>query len=101
MQVIGDGRRAGFVPVLVEVLADRDDLVLDRVGGAARAAVRATGPGQQPCLALREVTPDQGDHPPPAHPVIAGDLALGTPLDQHRRDHQLLHAHRSPLGLQV
>ena len=39
-EVGGDGGRAGFVAVPVEVFAQRDDLVLDRLGGAARARVR-------------------------------------------------------------
>jgi len=35
LQVRGDGGRTGLVPAPVEVLAQRDDLVLDRLGGTS------------------------------------------------------------------
>jgi hypothetical protein len=38
LEVERDRRRAGFMPVLVQVLADLHDLVLERVGGAPGAA---------------------------------------------------------------
>ena len=37
LQVSGDGGGAGLVAVAVELFAQRDDLVLDRLGGASRA----------------------------------------------------------------
>jgi hypothetical protein len=39
-EVGGDGRGAGLVPVSVEVFAQRDDLVLDLLRGAAGTRVR-------------------------------------------------------------
>jgi hypothetical protein len=37
LQVGGDGGRAGLVPAPVKILAQFDDLVLDRLRGASRA----------------------------------------------------------------
>jgi hypothetical protein len=41
LEMGGDGGRTGLVAVPVEVLAEFDDLVLEHLGGASRAAVRA------------------------------------------------------------
>jgi hypothetical protein len=42
LQVRDDGGGAGLVAVSVEILAQGDDLVLDRLRGAARAGSRAS-----------------------------------------------------------
>ncbi|MDQ1626630.1 MAG: hypothetical protein QOI54_374 [Actinomycetota bacterium] len=52
-EVEGDRGRAGLVPAAVEFLAQRDDLLLERPGGALRAVDRTPGPRLQCTLALR------------------------------------------------
>jgi hypothetical protein len=44
LEVKSDRRRTRLVPVSVEVLAQRDDLVLEFLGGALRAGQRTTRP---------------------------------------------------------
>ena len=56
LKVSRDRRRAGLVPVLVEVLADRDDLVLQHGPSLRRAGQRTTWPWNQPGIALGQVT---------------------------------------------
>ncbi len=97
-QLGGDGGRAGLVLVPVEVLADCDDLVLERVGGPGRAPQRPSGAGLQTRLALGQVALDQGDHPAAGDAVVPGHLTSAPTLDQHRGDHQLRHPHRPPPG---
>jgi hypothetical protein len=89
---------AGLVAVPVEALADRDDLVLELVGGPGRGAHRPPRARSQTGVALGEIPLDEGDHPAAGDPVVPGDLTLGATLDQHRRDHQLRHPHRQRLG---
>jgi hypothetical protein len=98
LEVERDRRRAGVMTAAVEFLADPDDLVLDRHGGPLRAAQRPAGPRLQTGVALGQVALDQGDHPAPGHPVLAGYCALAPSFDQDGCNHQLRHAHRSPLG---
>jgi hypothetical protein len=96
-QVGGDGGRTRLMAAAVEFLAQRDDLVLERLTGPYRAAVWPPRAGLQPGVALGQVAPDELDHPPSGDAVVPGDLALAPALDQHRGDHQLRHPHRTLL----
>src|ERR1700742_566225 len=48
-------------------------------------------------VTLGQVTLDKGDHPATRNPVLASNLTFTTSFDQHGRDHQLRHSHRSTL----
>ena len=49
--------------------------------------------GVQPGFALGQEPLNEDLHPPPRHPVVPGDLALGAALAHNRRDHQPRHRH--------
>jgi hypothetical protein len=93
LEVEGDGMSAGVQALLDQGLAQRHDLLLHRRRGGLRAVSRATRPRLQAGLTLGVVAADQFLDPPPRHPVVAGDLALGAPLDPHRGDHQPCQRH--------
>ena len=85
-------------PCSVELLADARRSRPRRSPGVWSGCARGRRDrGLQARVALGQVALDQRDHPPPRHPVLPGDLALGPALDQHRRDDQLRHPHRPPL----
>src|SRR6202012_2326865 len=67
------------------------------VGGAVGAVKRSSRAWSQTGIALGQVALHEGDHPPPGDPVVAGNLTFIASFDQHGRDHQLRHSHRSTL----
>jgi hypothetical protein len=99
LKMESDGRGTGFMPRLVEILADGDDLVLDRRVSPVRGVQRPSRPRFESGIAFGLITLHQRDHPPPRHPIVPGDLTLGSALDQYRHDNQPRHTHHSPLAL--
>lgn len=77
-EVQSNCRGAILVTAAVEVLADRDVLVLvlELLRGALRAGQRPSRPRRETRVALDEAAPDQGYHPAAGRPVLAGNLAF-------------------------
>jgi hypothetical protein len=95
LKVKRDRRCTGLIPIALKLLSQRDDLVFDVLAGAVGAAKRSSW--SQARVALGEIALNEGDHPPSRDPVVACNLTLSSPFDQHGRDHQLRHSHRSTL----
>src|ERR1700757_3073213 len=85
------------MPIAVELLPQRDDLIFNIFGGAVGAAERSAWACSQARVALGEIALNEGDHPPSRDPILARNRTLRSPFDQHGRDHQLRHSHRSTL----
>ena len=97
LEVKRDRGCTGLMSIAVEFLAQLDDLIFEVFGGTPGAVLAVSVSGLQTGLALGEVALNEGDHPPSRNPVLAGNLTFTTPFDQHGRDHQLRHSHRSTL----
>jgi hypothetical protein len=92
---------ASVQPLVSEGLTQLHDLLLELLGGAPGAGMGPPRPRLQARLTLGVEPLDQLLHPPPRHPVVAGDLAVGTPLHPDRRHHQPRQRHRAHLRIEV
>ncbi len=92
----GDRLRPGVQTGLGQLLTPLDDGLLDIIGCPVRVAPRSTRARLERGLAVEPVAPHEDLYPLPADAVVAGDLALGPALDDHRHDQDSGHRHRPP-----
>src|SRR5579871_119425 len=95
-EVVGDGRRPRVKPLLGEVLAHLDDLVLERRRASAGLVVWPAGMRLESRVALLGVARTQLLHPTPGEPVVACHRALRASLEVHRGDHEPRQRHTAP-----
>jgi hypothetical protein len=95
-EVVVDRRRPGVQSELGQLLAQRDDLVLERVGRTVRDALGGPGPRLDRGVATCPEPADQLAHPALGHAVGTGNLPLAPPLHHDRVHHVASQIHRRP-----
>lgn len=95
-QVVVDRAGAGVQAELSELLAQRDDLVLDRIGGAVWDALGGPGPRVDRGVPSGSEPTDQLADPALRYAVSSGHLSVAPPLEHDRVHHVASQIHRRP-----
>jgi hypothetical protein len=92
----GDGVGSGVQPLVGQLLAELDDLLLELHRCLLRAAQGTPGARLQARLTVGLEPVDELMDPLPGDPVVPGHLRLCAPLELDRGDHQSSQRHRTP-----